>query len=182
MTITRQDAWTEEEDELLANTVLAHIKEGSTQLAAFEEVGNKLYRTSAACGFRWNSYVRKKMKQEIEVAKKQRKEWKQERVEQGFNKKDDAVGMHSIHYIKKVDNEDVSLDFHTIIEYLSGLYEKANVASDDYQGQIKDLQKKCTWLEKENDNLKQKLQKIQKEYITIISVLDKAKEFVDNTE
>ncbi|WP_273125365.1 RsfA family transcriptional regulator [Bacillus weihaiensis] len=74
MTTTRQDAWTQDEDLLLAEVVLRHIREGETQLAAFEEVGKKLSRTAAACGFRWNSYVRKQYKTGIELAKKQRKE------------------------------------------------------------------------------------------------------------
>ena len=50
------------------------LREGSTQLRAFEEVGRQLSRTSAACGFRWNSFVRKQYKSGIELAKKQRKE------------------------------------------------------------------------------------------------------------
>ena len=36
----RQDAWTDEDDLLLAETVLRHVREGSTQLNAFEEVGS----------------------------------------------------------------------------------------------------------------------------------------------
>src|SRR3954464_9219742 len=73
MSIARQDAWTHDEDLLLAEVVLRHIREGSTQLKAFEEVGKQLSRTSAACGFRWNSFVRKQYKSGIEHAKKQRK-------------------------------------------------------------------------------------------------------------
>ena len=42
MTKQRQDAWSEENDLLLAETVLRHVREGSTQLNAFEEVGDKL--------------------------------------------------------------------------------------------------------------------------------------------
>ena len=42
----RQDAWTDEDDLLLAETVLRHVREGSTQLNAFEEVGDQLNRTS----------------------------------------------------------------------------------------------------------------------------------------
>ena len=72
----RQDAWSHEDDLLLAETVLRHIREGSTQLNAFEEVGDKLNRTSAACGFRWNAEVRKKYYQAMELAKKQRKDRK----------------------------------------------------------------------------------------------------------
>jgi prespore-specific regulator len=70
----RQDAWTEENDLLLAETVLRHVREGSTQLNAFEEVGDKLNRTSAACGFRWNAVVRHKYEKALELAKKQRKQ------------------------------------------------------------------------------------------------------------
>ena len=42
MTKQRQDAWHEESDLLLADIVLRHIREGSTQLNAFEEAGNKM--------------------------------------------------------------------------------------------------------------------------------------------
>ncbi len=70
----RQDAWTEEDDLLLAETVLRHVREGSTQLNAFEEVGDKLNRTSAACGFRWNAVVRHRYEKALELAKKQRKQ------------------------------------------------------------------------------------------------------------
>lgn len=70
----RQDAWTEEDDLLLAETVLRHVREGSTQLNAFEEVGDKLNRTSAACGFRWNAVVRHTYDKALQLAKKQRKQ------------------------------------------------------------------------------------------------------------
>ncbi|MEI4829756.1 RsfA family transcriptional regulator [Bacillus sp. FJAT-53711] len=70
----RQDAWTEEDDLLLAETVLRHVREGSTQLNAFEEVGDKLNRTSAACGFRWNAVVRYSYDQALQLAKKHRKD------------------------------------------------------------------------------------------------------------
>ncbi len=78
----RQDAWTEENDLLLAETVLRHIREGSTQLNAFEEVGDVLNRTSAACGFRWNAVVRNDYIEAIELAKKQRKERKRKLKQQ----------------------------------------------------------------------------------------------------
>jgi prespore-specific regulator len=70
----RQDAWTDEDDLLLAETVLRHVREGSTQLNAFEEVGDKLNRTSAACGFRWNAVVRHRYEKALQLAKKQRKQ------------------------------------------------------------------------------------------------------------
>lgn len=76
MVATRQDAWTEDDDLLLAEVTLRHIREGSTQLSAFEEVGYRLGRTAAACGFRWNSAIRKKYESAIQIAKAQRQQKK----------------------------------------------------------------------------------------------------------
>jgi prespore-specific regulator len=71
--VTRSDAWTLADDERLADLVLHHIRTGSTQLKAFEDAGNELGRTSAACGYRWNGVLRKDRKSEIEAAKQARK-------------------------------------------------------------------------------------------------------------
>lgn len=73
MNTTRQDAWTKDEDTLLAETVLRFIREGRTQLEAFKEVANKLSRTAAACGFRWNATIRKQYHEAIQLAKESRK-------------------------------------------------------------------------------------------------------------
>ena len=86
MAKVRQDAWSHEDDLLLAETVLRHIREGSTQLNAFEEVGDKLNRTSAACGFRWNAEVRNRYVHAIELAKRQRKERKRALANQAKRK------------------------------------------------------------------------------------------------
>ncbi len=84
MNTTRQDAWTKEEDVLLAETVLHYIREGKTQLEAFKKVGKKVARTPAACGFRWNATIRKQYERAIELAKKERKNgqtvWKQKQI------------------------------------------------------------------------------------------------------
>ncbi|WP_062307814.1 RsfA family transcriptional regulator [Alicyclobacillus sendaiensis] len=77
----RQDAWTTEDDEILAEIVLKHIKEGSTQLAGFNEAARRLGRTAAACGFRWNACVRKQQRYRIELAKEERKKNKSQRVQ-----------------------------------------------------------------------------------------------------
>lgn len=67
----RQDSWTSDEDRLLIETVLTYIREGKTQLEAFKAVGEKLSRTAAACGFRWNKMLRQQYAEEIEAAKKE---------------------------------------------------------------------------------------------------------------
>jgi prespore-specific regulator len=67
----RSDAWTEEQDHLLADTVLKFVREGKTQLAAFKEVGNKLGRTASACAFRFNNELRSRYTKALALAKKQ---------------------------------------------------------------------------------------------------------------
>jgi len=74
MNSSRQDAWTTNEDKILADTVLRYIKEGGTQLDAFKEVANQLKRTPAACGFRWNANIRKIYEHQVAKAKRQRKD------------------------------------------------------------------------------------------------------------
>lgn len=72
MTKPRNDSWTEEQDLLLAEKILAYIREGKTQVAAFEVVGEELGRTAAACAYRWNTVVRTRFEKSITLAKKQR--------------------------------------------------------------------------------------------------------------
>ncbi|MFB9328353.1 hypothetical protein ACFFSY_20680 [Paenibacillus aurantiacus] len=74
MKLNRKDQWTPEDDAILADIVLEYIREGRTQLGAFDAVGERLGRTSAACGFRWNSEVRKQYAEEIKQAKLARKQ------------------------------------------------------------------------------------------------------------
>lgn len=74
MNTTRQDAWTKDEDIMLAETVIRYIREGKTQLEAFKEVAKELSRTSAACGFRWNATIRKQYYNAIQSAKETRKQ------------------------------------------------------------------------------------------------------------
>jgi len=69
----RQDAWSEEEDALLAELVLKFIREGGTQLEAFREAARRLGRTPAACGFRWNAVLRRRYAEDIRLAKMARR-------------------------------------------------------------------------------------------------------------
>ncbi|MCM3746330.1 RsfA family transcriptional regulator [Paenibacillus pasadenensis] len=87
MTAVRQDAWSPDDDLILAEVTLRHIREGGTQLGAFEEVGERISRTPAACGFRWNSCVRKRYEEAIQLAKQQRQK-------RNYLKKQTAVASH----------------------------------------------------------------------------------------
>ncbi|WP_026558644.1 hypothetical protein [Bacillus sp. J37] len=71
---TRHDAWTLENDQLLAEAVLSYVQNGRTQSAAFKDIGNRLNRTAAACGYRWNAVLRNNYTKEFEQAKMRGKE------------------------------------------------------------------------------------------------------------
>lgn len=71
--VNRRDGWKSEDDLILAEVVLRHIREGRTQLEGFTEAGERLGRTRNACGFRWNSTVRKQYQAAVVIALKQGK-------------------------------------------------------------------------------------------------------------
>ncbi|MCT2538071.1 RsfA family transcriptional regulator [Aquibacillus koreensis] len=88
MNNSRQDAWSQDEDVLLAEIVLRYIREGKTQLEAFKEVGKRLSRTPAACGFRWNASIRKQYQKAIELAKKDRKQQTEPMIDKTYVEED----------------------------------------------------------------------------------------------
>jgi prespore-specific regulator len=104
---TRSDAWNDHEDYSLAQTVLTYIRQGNSQLDAFDRIAEKLGRTSAACGFRWNNTVRKDYKSEIEQAKHEK------RTKRGYSK----VNTASISFFKN-NSEDQTLDYNSISKLL----------------------------------------------------------------
>lgn len=181
MSPTRQDAWSQDEDLLLAEVVLRHIREGGTQLQAFEEVGKQLSRTSAACGFRWNSFVRKQYKSGIELAKKQRKELKKQVVPA---EKD---------YQKEFTNEETTspilarsegVTFQSVLHFLEDLHKKASAASIIEEAKeksiqkIKDLEKKSYSLAAENERLSKNLKAIEEDYRSLIEIMERARKMV----
>lgn len=69
----RTDSWSLEDDRILATTIIESVSKGLTQGKGFEEAADRLTRSSAACGFRWNSVVRKQYENELNEAKASRK-------------------------------------------------------------------------------------------------------------
>lgn len=63
--------WTKQEDQILVDVIFKHIEKGSTQIAGFLEAGERLDRSSEACGFRWNSVLRKRHLASLQVAQEQ---------------------------------------------------------------------------------------------------------------
>ncbi|GGA83823.1 RsfA family transcriptional regulator [Ornithinibacillus halotolerans] len=142
MNATRQDAWTEDEDIILAETVIRYIREGRTQLEAFKEVAKQLSRTSAACGFRWNATIRKQYQEQIQRAKEERK----------------LGGRKAV-----LDLEDVKVNLEKdTIESAIMLLERMKTNFAEHQDLAKKEQEKLVnKLEEENKRLKLQLQRYE---------------------
>jgi len=178
MSSTRQDAWTADEDLLLAEVILRYIREGGTQLQAFEEVGRQLSRTSAACGFRWNSYVRKQYKSGIEHAKKQRKEGKKpEKTGQNSEPSNKAQSAET-HLLPETDS---SFEFKKVLKYIENLYSAASSASSNKEEQ-KQLLERIKELEKENGNLARELERLREDYQALMDILNRARKMAAEKE
>jgi prespore-specific regulator len=185
MTILRQDAWTKEEDALLAEVTLRHIREGSTQLVAFEEVGEKLSRTPAACGFRWNSLIRKQYEGDIVQAKKERKERNKRK-----GKKTEISNDPNYTYIAYQEGiqrseQPLDLSIDDIISFLKQM-QSASPTVKNLESENKILISKIQEYKKENGLLKTKLELINKEYESVcgdykalLQIMDRARKLAE---
>jgi len=202
----RQDAWSHEDDLLLAETVLRYIREGGTQLAAFDEVGDKLNRTSAACGFRWNAEVRNNYEQAIAIAKKQRKERK--RALERMNKdkgtsQEKPVSQEAFVeetpapvYIEEVSAELIpssksfsspinnSITLEDCISFLSSLRHN-DFLSNQLEMENNRLHRENESLKQQTKELEKRLEKlsdqqtiIQEDYQALVQIMDRARRLV----
>ncbi|MCU4981251.1 RsfA family transcriptional regulator [Bacillus cereus] len=153
MVISRQDSWTNDNDLLLASTVLQNIRNGGTQLAAFKEVAKLLNRTPAACGFRWNSYVRKQYQEEIQQAKQNRE-----------------AGNNISPSQPKKETNSLSMTLDDIILFLQNY--KKTYEFTNLQSQIKNL-------ETENQSLLQRVTMYEEEYRMLLNHIDKTRSLVE---
>ncbi|WP_413301485.1 RsfA family transcriptional regulator [Bacillus sp. 1P10SD] len=183
MSPTRQDAWSQDEDLLLAEVVLRHIREGGTQLQAFEEVGKQLSRTSAACGFRWNSYVRKQYKSGIELAKRQRKELKKQVIPVEGEITQEPAKTDTVQPPFGGEQRN-TITFSAVIHFLEGLHKKAEdwVSYEEDRNhsldKIKELEKKTFYLAAENERLSKNLRAIEEDYRSLIEIMERARKMV----
>lgn len=174
MVANRQDAWTPEDDLLLADVTLRHIREGSTQLAAFEEVAEKMGRTPAACGFRWNSYVRKKYVQAIAIAKAQRNKNKQNR---SLQLKKNTVDSNEA--LPGGVEEQISYD--AIIRYLKN--QKAREQEwmkkiRELEQSIKEKDEELKRLREENEKMREDYESaktVSEDYRALVQIMDRAR-------
>ena len=189
MSIARQDAWNQDEDLLLAEVVLRHIREGSTQLRAFEEVGRQLSRTSAACGFRWNSFVRKQYKSGIELAKKQRKEYKthehsrlKDETEEELENVSKPIPQQETTQTPYVKT---SISIQDVIAFLKEKEEIAKLYQQDQQDhsvEFENLQLEIDRLRAENETLKTQLKSVEEDYRALLQIMERARKLIVHEE
>jgi prespore-specific regulator len=199
----RQDAWTEEDDLLLAETVLRHVREGSTQLNAFEEVGDKLNRTSAACGFRWNAVVRHNYEKALALAKKQRKQ-RQRLLGKDHSGKKKLLYQPPMPTLEELElsneltvpqassgNETADsgeapkeLTLTQVIQFLQNL-NHSNLQSSVYKSENERLKREIADLQKQNEELQKKVAELeetsttmQEDYETLVKILNRARKLV----
>lgn len=187
MSAVRQDAWSEEDDLILAEVTLRHIREGGTQLAAFEEVGERIGRTAAACGFRWNSFVRKKYEGAIQIAKAQRQKRSQIK-KHGGSVPTASVAMLDLQEagysrVEGLSEETLSID--AVIRFLK----QWKTTYADMSRQIRALEKELAEVKEEagklrrmNDKLNSEVSEVSSDYRVVnddykalIQIMDRAR-------
>jgi prespore-specific regulator len=189
MAVKRQDAWSSEDDMILAEVTLRHIREGGTQLSAFEEVAERLGRTPAACGFRWNSSVRKNYDAAIQVAKTERQRRSQERVRYTTPLTLSSVRLDSVPNLEQQEDE-YSLD-HVIRFLRQHKNEVGELKKQQKQleQELFEREDELRRLENENKTMKEQLstvesdyQLVNEDYRTLVQIMDRARKLAARTE
>ncbi|RUS48452.1 RsfA family transcriptional regulator [Cohnella sp. AR92] len=189
MTAVRQDAWSPDDDLILAEVTLRHIREGSTQLAAFEEVGQRIARTSAACGFRWNSFVRKRYDEAIGMAKQQRQK-------RNYLKKQGLASTLANTITDRLPGEDTdsskselvtadSLSMEAVIRYLRQWKNSVQDLSRQVKAlekELRDKEDQLSELREVNNRLSKEVSEVQTDYRVVnddykalIKIMDRAR-------
>ncbi|RKD24081.1 precorrin-3B C(17)-methyltransferase [Ammoniphilus oxalaticus] len=195
MTVVRQDAWTPDDDLILAEVTLRHIREGGTQLEAFEEVGEKLGRTAAACGFRWNSCVRKKYEAAIQIAKAQRKQRKQAQRNRPSSRAlptsyDESAMTSSTDHHEPIMSDvsipvyselEEELSFDAVIRFLKN-QKNLSKRIKQMEKELEEKEEELVQLRQENNQMNKQLnhaltdyQVVNEDYRTLIQIMDRAR-------
>ncbi len=193
MTTTRQDAWSPNDDLLLAEVILRHIREGSTQLAAFDEVGEKLGRTAAACGFRWNSSVRKQYEAAIQIAKAQRQKRTKPRMNiNNVIKVDEGESERPSTGVELSNHSDESITLDDLIRYLKNVKNQhvdLNKRVKELDSEHKQTLEELSQVRAENNKLKKQFSSIETDYQvvnddykTLLQIMDRARKMTLLTE
>ncbi|MFC4599398.1 RsfA family transcriptional regulator [Cohnella hongkongensis] len=192
MTAARQDAWSPDDDLILAEVTLRHIREGSTQLSAFEEVGQRIARTSAACGFRWNSCVRKRYSEAIGLAKQQRQK-RNYLKKQGISISGaDRLTAEETDSGKQELLSAESLSLESIIRYLrqwKNTVQEMGKQIRQLEKELKEKDERIAELTETNERLSKEVNEVQTDYQVVnddykalIRIMDRARKLAFLTE
>jgi RsfA family transcription factor len=154
MSETRQDAWSAEEDLILAETVLNYIKDGKTQMEAFRDVAEQLSRTPAACGFRWNATIRKDYHEAIAAAKAERKKGvRKDRQVQVSNDPNTATIDSAIGLLERMKNNlepEIEENYHITLVRLREENEQLKHRLQRYEKTVEEMLDLWSWINKKN--------------------------------
>lgn len=184
MSAVRQDAWSPEDDLMLAEVTLRHIREGSTQLNAFEEVGQRIGRTPAACGFRWNSCVRKKYDAAIQLAKAQRQK-RSSRKSSASEGRTDGTAADAEAGTKYGNATEESVSIDSIIRFLrqwKNSQAELHRSIRQLEKELKEKEEEIAKLKEENERLSNEVNNVQtdyravnEDYKALIKIMDRAR-------
>ncbi|MED2737866.1 hypothetical protein [Bacillus toyonensis] len=150
--------WTDEQDSLLKEVVLEAMRNGTTQLEAFEIVAEQTNRTPGSVGFRWNNTVRKTASKEIEIIKRGQK--------RNTNQKHNNKNKHKTH------NDDTPTKQPSIEELAAAMLTYQDVinfllSKQDNEKDYKALSDKHKLLQDKYDTLEKNFNEIKRVFTNI---------------
>ncbi|MDU9693246.1 hypothetical protein O0Q50_18890 [Priestia aryabhattai] len=160
----KNKSWSEAEDILLKDCVLENVRNGKTQLIAFEEVAEQTGRSAGSVGFRWNSTLRQQYSDDLKKAKEEakNKNSKTKKVKttpssiQGSTKKNKSAiaPTPSLTTIDDPFKEDGGITYEDVISFL-----RNKKKADDEYSQLKD---EHTALQEEYNSLKEDFEEVRR--------------------
>src|SRR5699024_5334717 len=165
-----------------------HVREGSTQLNAVDEVGHKLNRTAAACGIRRHAEVRRKNDNAVALAKRHRKERTRALAAQTPKETKPDISLPPVYEINNNSSanrstaiEEQSITIDDVIHILKDLkkhYHASNqsrIALEEKQNENTMLREHVGELEKQLAKTEKQLTTIQEDYQTFVQIMDRAR-------
>ncbi|MFB8425182.1 hypothetical protein ACFC4S_24490 [Priestia megaterium] len=155
----KNKSWSNAEDTLLKDCILENVRNGKTQLIAFEEVAEQTGRSAGSVGFRWNSTLRQRYSEELKKAKEEAKNKKTKNVPssiQDSTKKNKSTNAPtpSLTTIDDPFKEDGGITYDDVISFL-----KNKKKADDKYSQLKD---EHTALQEEYNSLKEDFDEVRR--------------------
>lgn len=167
--MSRKVVWSTQDDLLLKDTVIKHVKEGSTLLSAFEEAGQKLNRTAVACRWRWNAIVKHQHEEEFKQACLERAKSKNKTVKSEAS--EERSTFEENQQVRKAVVKKVSLD--SIINDIKLLIDQNK--NTDLEKENEELKSQVEILKEENKQLKEQNQQLIEKVNELNEVFNKLK-------